>query len=61
MSPRTSGQEDLERSLIIGYRWWTADEMAVTDEQIVPPGLADLVRSLLTDGPPAEPVHLPWN
>jgi 8-oxo-dGTP pyrophosphatase MutT (NUDIX family) len=57
----TGGQEDLERSLIIGHRWWTADEMAATDERIVPPGLAGLLRSLLADGPPAEPIHLPWN
>lgn len=56
----TSGQEDLERSLILGHRWWTADDLASTHEQIVPVRVAGLIRSLLADGPPASPVRLPW-
>jgi 8-oxo-dGTP pyrophosphatase MutT (NUDIX family) len=56
----TSGQEDLERSLITGHRWWDAAELAATPERIVPPGLPALVCSLLTDGRPASPVQLAW-
>jgi hypothetical protein len=56
----TAGQEDLERSLILGHRWWDLDELAGTREQVLPPGVADLVRSLLTDGLPVSPVRLPW-
>jgi 8-oxo-dGTP pyrophosphatase MutT (NUDIX family) len=56
----TGAQEDLERSLIVGHRWWTADELAATAEHVVPPGLSELLRSLLADGPPPDPVHLSW-
>jgi hypothetical protein len=55
----SSGQEDLERSLIAGHRWWTPDELAGRQEHITP-GLAGLIRALLADGPPASPVRLPW-
>jgi 8-oxo-dGTP pyrophosphatase MutT (NUDIX family) len=29
-----------------GSRWWTADELAATDQKIWPDGLADLLRTL---------------
>jgi len=57
----SSGQEDLERSLIVGHRWWTPDELAGHQERITPVGLAGLMCSLLADGPPASPVRLPWH
>jgi 8-oxo-dGTP pyrophosphatase MutT (NUDIX family) len=56
----TSGQEELERSLILGHRWWTAGELAATRDLVFPIGLAGLMRTLLTDGPPASPIRLPW-
>lgn len=31
---------------IVGYRWWTLEELDATTEDIYPPGLADLVRRL---------------
>ena len=55
-----SGQEELERSLIIGHHWWALDDLATTRERIVPANAAWLVRSLLADGHPAEPIQLPW-
>ena len=55
-----SGQEHYERDLVAGYRWWTATELDVTAERVFPIGLAALMRSLRADGPPAEPVRLPW-
>jgi 8-oxo-dGTP pyrophosphatase MutT (NUDIX family) len=56
----TDGQEDLERSIITGYRWWTAEEIRRTADTIVPVGLAGLVDGLLSDGVPERPVRLPW-
>ena len=57
---QTAGQEELERSLILGYRWWTAGELAATRDLVFPIGLAGLMRTLLTDGPPPSPIRLPW-
>lgn len=56
----TSGQEDLERSLMTGHRWWALEDLDRTTERIVPPNAGGLVRSLLADGPPAAPIQLPW-
>lgn len=56
----TAGQEELERSLILGHRWWTADELAATDDLVFPIGLAGLMRTLLADSRPASPIRLPW-
>jgi 8-oxo-dGTP pyrophosphatase MutT (NUDIX family) len=55
-----SGHEPLERSIITGHRWWTLAELEDSAEQILPVGLAGLLRELLTSGVPAEPVQLPW-
>jgi 8-oxo-dGTP pyrophosphatase MutT (NUDIX family) len=54
------GQEDLERSVITGHRWWTVDELRHTDDEIFPPGLADLAAMVLGGDVPARPVRLPW-
>jgi 8-oxo-dGTP pyrophosphatase MutT (NUDIX family) len=56
----TDGHEELERSIITGLRWWTDDELRATREHISPPGVADLVASLLADGVPAGPFRLHW-
>jgi 8-oxo-dGTP pyrophosphatase MutT (NUDIX family) len=56
----TDGQEELERSVITGHRWWTAGELRQADGEVFPVGLADLVSRLLRDGAPAQPVRLPW-
>ncbi len=56
----TDGQEDLERSVITGYGWWTVDELRAGDGEIFPVGLADLVGTLLRGGAPAQPARLPW-
>ena len=36
---------DLEAESIAGHRWWTAAELAATDERIAPPNLAELLAS----------------
>jgi 8-oxo-dGTP pyrophosphatase MutT (NUDIX family) len=56
----TDGHEELERSIITGHRWWTVDELRATREYVSPPGIGDLVASLLADGVPARPFRLPW-
>ncbi len=57
----TSGHEELERSVITGHRWWSADEIDETADLVLPSGLAGLLRQLLSEGPPAAPVRLPWH
>jgi 8-oxo-dGTP pyrophosphatase MutT (NUDIX family) len=47
-----------EREDIIDHRWWSLDELATATEPLVPRALATLVRELLRDGAPAEPVEV---
>lgn len=54
----TSGQEELERSVISGHRWWTVAGLRTASERIFPPGLGDLVDRLLRGDTPAAPVRL---
>jgi 8-oxo-dGTP pyrophosphatase MutT (NUDIX family) len=54
------GQEDLERSVITGHRWWTVAELRQADSDVFPAGLADLVSTVLSDDVPEHPVRLPW-
>ncbi len=56
----TDGQEELERSVITGHRWWTVDELRRAADDVFPRGLADLIASVLSDGVPERPVRLPW-
>jgi TDG/mug DNA glycosylase family protein len=36
-------------------RWWTADEIAASDDLFAPARLGELLRDLLANGPPVEP------
>jgi 8-oxo-dGTP pyrophosphatase MutT (NUDIX family) len=54
----TGGQEELERSMITGHRWWSAAELRTTTDRVFPPGLADLVERLLGGDIPDRPVRL---
>jgi ADP-ribose pyrophosphatase YjhB (NUDIX family) len=56
----TSGQEELERSVIMEHRWWAVSELRATNDLINPIGLPSLLESLLRDGAPTVPVRLPW-
>jgi hypothetical protein len=42
--PHSAGWTDLERSSILGHRWWKPEEIESSDEMIYPGNLADLVR-----------------
>lgn len=55
---RTSGQTDLERRSVAGLRWWTAEELFAAHETVYPTRLAELLRTLLDEGPPSAPVVL---
>ncbi|MDT3399883.1 NUDIX hydrolase [Streptomyces sp. B1866] len=55
---RTAGQTELERRSVRGLRWWTPGELAATRETVYPTRLAELLRTLLDEGPPGAPVVL---
>jgi 8-oxo-dGTP pyrophosphatase MutT (NUDIX family)/2'-5' RNA ligase len=42
-----SGWSDVERRSVLGYRWWTPAELAVTNEVVFPESLADVLRGIL--------------
>jgi 8-oxo-dGTP pyrophosphatase MutT (NUDIX family) len=56
----TDGQEELERSIITGHRWWTVDELRHAADEVSPCGLGDLIAGVLADGVPKRPVRLLW-
>ena len=39
-------------------RWWSADEIAASPELFAPARLAELLRELAANGPPAEPIDV---
>lgn len=41
------GVDDIERSVLIGERWWTVDELRESDAVVYPVGLADVLARLL--------------
>jgi 8-oxo-dGTP pyrophosphatase MutT (NUDIX family) len=49
---------ELERRSVAGARWWTCEELALAHETVYPTRLAELLRLLLDEGPPAGPVTL---
>ncbi|MGR6972984.1 NUDIX hydrolase [Streptomyces cynarae] len=49
---------ELEKRSVAGARWWTCGELAEAHETVYPKRLAELLRTLLDEGPPAEPVTL---
>ncbi|MFF3553477.1 NUDIX hydrolase [Streptomyces tsukubensis] len=55
-SPR--GLTDLERRSVTGLRWWTSAELSAAHETVYPTRLAELLRTLLDEGPPRTPVVL---
>ncbi|WP_443071200.1 NUDIX hydrolase [Streptomyces sp. NBC_01476] len=54
----TSGHTDLERRSVTGLRWWTCEELLRTRETVYPIRLAELLRTLLDEGPPLSPIPL---
>ncbi|MFD3326014.1 NUDIX hydrolase [Streptomyces sp. NPDC058701] len=52
------GLTELERRSVSGARWWTYGELLSARETVYPTRLAELLRTLLDDGPPGAPVVL---
>ena len=49
---------ELERGSVAEARWWTCRELTRAHETVYPTRLAELLRRLLDEGPPALPVTL---
>jgi len=56
-----SGFTDYERKAISEHRWWSVAELETAGPEVVPWGLAPLLASILSDGPPENAVALPWH
>lgn len=56
--PETTGFTDLERAEDLEVRWWSLDEIESTGDRLVPERLAEMIRHVITFGPPAEPFEL---
>jgi 8-oxo-dGTP pyrophosphatase MutT (NUDIX family) len=55
----TDGQEEFERALITGHRWWTLDELRKTTDEVLPHSLIDLLDRLVRGDVPSRPIRLP--
>ncbi|MGW7433008.1 NUDIX hydrolase [Streptomyces sp. NPDC054861] len=55
-SPR--GLTELEERSVAGLRWWTSAELSAARETVYPTRLAELLHTLLDEGPPSAPVVL---
>ncbi|MFF7357977.1 NUDIX hydrolase [Streptomyces filipinensis] len=53
-----TGLTELERRSVAGARWWTCQELTRSRETVYPTRLAELLRTLLDEGPPDSPVTL---
>jgi 8-oxo-dGTP pyrophosphatase MutT (NUDIX family) len=53
-----SGLTGLEQRSVTGLRWWTSAELSVARETVYPTRLAELLRTLLEEGPPRTPLVL---
>jgi 8-oxo-dGTP pyrophosphatase MutT (NUDIX family) len=56
--PAPAGLSDYETSSIVGFRWWSAEELSHTTDTVFPPALGELLSALLRDGPPSVPADL---
>ena len=50
--------EQLNAEWVTAIRWWTVDELERSEELFAPRRLAELLRTLLRDGPPADPLDV---
>ena len=50
------GAEDYEMDLV--HRWWTLEDLDLTGETVYPRQLGRLLRQLLDQGPPAQPLEI---
>jgi len=48
--------EDHEQAATVGWRWWTPEEIAASEDLFAPHRLGELLIDLLEAGPPREPI-----
>ena len=51
-----AGWTEEEQVVIAAHRWWPVDEILGSQEVFAPRRMGALLRSLLHEGPPAEPI-----
>jgi len=56
--PAPAQLSDHETRTVVGFRWWSAEDLRATDETVLPPTLGDLLATLLRDGAPPTPVDI---
>jgi 8-oxo-dGTP pyrophosphatase MutT (NUDIX family) len=56
--PAPADLSDYEARTILGFRWWSAQDLVAATETIFPPRLGHLLTDLLTVGAPAEPYDI---
>ena len=49
---------ELNAEYVTAVRWWSQDELEATDAEFAPRHLPRLVRELILEGPPAEPLDV---
>jgi len=49
---------ELNAEYVTAIRWWTLEELEATDVQFAPRRLPLLIRGLIQDGPPAQPIDV---
>jgi ADP-ribose pyrophosphatase YjhB (NUDIX family) len=52
------GWDRLRAEYVHELRWWTVDELDAAGVRCAPTGLVTLARTLLRDGPPAQPIDI---
>jgi 8-oxo-dGTP pyrophosphatase MutT (NUDIX family) len=50
--------EQMNAEFVHELRWWTLDEIAISDAHFVPVALHSLLTSLLQNGPPNQPIDV---
>ena len=56
--PDASRYSELEKLVQTESRWWRLDELEASDDAFAPARLPALLRALLTEGPPPEPIDV---
>lgn len=56
--PDPAQLSDYEVRTVLGFRWWSTDDLRSTAETVFPPTLGDLLAALLRDGTPSAPVDI---
>jgi 8-oxo-dGTP pyrophosphatase MutT (NUDIX family) len=56
--PAPAALTDHESSSIVGFRWWSLDDLSTTSATVFPPRLGQRVTSLLRSGVPPVPIDI---